>query len=123
MFENYLVVSKITPQTLDNHLLFLLFEASLFVQRRDFEAAANNGAFQDELDLSSRVFIASLDDASVTTSRDAVTSSRDADSVTLPYKIVAHHFFPFRRDDRPVEEKVLKKFYHATKSSKVDSSS
>ena len=85
---------------MDNHLLFLLFEASLFVQRRDFEAAANNGAFQDELDLSSRVIIASLHDASV-------TSSRPADSVTLPYKIVAHHFFPFRRDDRPVEEKVF----------------
>ncbi len=64
----------------------------IFFFRKDFELQANNGELLEEIDNSDRTSVASF----------PLTD----ESVTFPYKIIVHHKFPFRRDDRTFEEKV-----------------
>ncbi len=63
---------------------------------------ANNGELLEEIDNSNRTFVSSFPVNDV--------------SETFPYKIVVHHKFPFRRDDRPFEEKVKHSFFPSTSS-------
>lgn len=66
---------------------------SRFNASRDFEASANNGDYSEELDLSTRVLLETFN------TRDGVRP--------YPYEIIVRHKYPFRRDNRTLEEKVL----------------
>jgi hypothetical protein len=69
---------------------------------------ANNGELLEEINNSNRTFVSSFPVNDV--------------SVTFPYEIVVHHKFPFRRDDRPFEEKVKKKFHPLLSSIEISKS-